>query len=198
LTVTTLSGRYHNYCLVKFSRFFLLIIYSVPEVTVHTFRYLIGGNFARLQNCYQNTESKCIHKSNRTYWPYFPPYGPEKNQQYNCNLKTKITVGYLVTLCIKSFTFRDDYEVSCQELDLLVEAAMELKGEGVYGSRMTGGGFGGCTVTLLKKDVVDKVMETMQVGITNGFVIIRTGTGPIGPIFGPRSKGASRNWAGKH
>jgi galactokinase len=44
-------------------------------------------------------------------------------------------------------SLRDDYEVSCDELDFLVEAAMKI--EGVHGSRMTGGGFGGCTVTLL-------------------------------------------------
>jgi galactokinase len=48
-------------------------------------------------------------------------------------------------------SLRDDYEVSCQELDFLVDAAMKI--DGVYGSRMTGGGFGGCTVTLLRADV---------------------------------------------
>jgi galactokinase len=47
-------------------------------------------------------------------------------------------------------SLRDDYEVSCQELDFLVDAAMKI--DGVYGSRMTGGGFGGCTVTLLRPD----------------------------------------------
>ena len=47
-------------------------------------------------------------------------------------------------------SLRDDYEVSCQELDFLVDAAMKI--DGVYGSRMTGGGFGGCTVTLLRAD----------------------------------------------
>jgi galactokinase len=47
-------------------------------------------------------------------------------------------------------SLRDDYQVSCQELDFLVDAAMTI--DGVYGSRMTGGGFGGCTVTLLRAD----------------------------------------------
>jgi galactokinase len=49
-------------------------------------------------------------------------------------------------------SMRDDYEISCQELDLLVELASTC--EGVYGSRMTGGGFGGCTVNLLRSDAV--------------------------------------------
>jgi galactokinase len=44
-------------------------------------------------------------------------------------------------------SLRDDFEVSCPELDQLVELAMQV--EGVLGSRMTGGGFGGCTVTLV-------------------------------------------------
>ncbi|XP_064614727.1 galactokinase-like [Liolophura sinensis] len=57
-------------------------------------------------------------------------------------------------------SLRDDYEVSCSELDELVVAAMEV--EGVYGSRMTGGGFGGCTVTLLKKSAVDKAIKHIQ------------------------------------
>jgi galactokinase len=47
-------------------------------------------------------------------------------------------------------SLRDDYQVSCEELDLLVETAMTI--DGVYGSRMTGGGFGGCTVTLLRAE----------------------------------------------
>ena len=59
--------------------------------------------------------------------------------------------------------FRDDYEVSCPELDQLVEAAMEV--DGVFGSRMTGGGFGGCTVTLLKADAVEKAVTHIRVGL---------------------------------
>lgn len=45
-------------------------------------------------------------------------------------------------------SLRDDYEVSCKELDLLVELA--ASSDGVYGARMTGGGFGGCTVNLVR------------------------------------------------
>lgn len=52
------------------------------------------------------------------------------------------------------FSLRDDFEVSCPELDLLVDLALEIDQEqGMFGSRMTGGGFGGCTVSLARKDV---------------------------------------------
>jgi galactokinase len=47
-------------------------------------------------------------------------------------------------------SLRDDYEVSCRELDLLVELAASRPG--VYGARMTGGGFGGCTVNLVREE----------------------------------------------
>ncbi len=50
-------------------------------------------------------------------------------------------------------SLRDLYEVSCPELDWLVKRAWET--DGVYGSRMTGGGFGGCTVTLLKHEAFE-------------------------------------------
>lgn len=50
------------------------------------------------------------------------------------------------------------YEVSCYELDVLVDAALSV--EGVLGSRMTGGGFGGCTVNLMRKDAVENFIET--------------------------------------
>lgn len=49
------------------------------------------------------------------------------------------------------------YEVSCNELDLLVEASKEV--HGVYGARMMGGGFGGCTINLVKKDHIDEFMS---------------------------------------
>ncbi|CCW35593.1 galactokinase [Chthonomonas calidirosea] len=51
-------------------------------------------------------------------------------------------------------SLRDDYEVSCTELDALVEAAWALPG--VYGSRMTGAGFGGCTVSLVAEEALER------------------------------------------
>jgi galactokinase len=54
-------------------------------------------------------------------------------------------------------SLRDDYEVSCKELDLLVDLASSRAG--VYGARMTGGGFGGCTVNLLRADAADSFKE---------------------------------------
>jgi galactokinase len=62
------------------------------------------------------------------------------------------TVGRLMGESHRSL--RDDYEVSCDELDLMVRLAEDL--DGVYGARMTGGGFGGCTVNLVRADAVPR------------------------------------------
>jgi len=56
-------------------------------------------------------------------------------------------------------SLRDDYEVSCKELDILVESAQSVPG--VAGARMTGGGFGGCTVNLVRKDSLERFRETV-------------------------------------
>ncbi len=57
-------------------------------------------------------------------------------------------------------SLRDDYEVSCQELDLLVDLVHQLGPDrGVFGGRMTGGGFGGCTVNLVDPTAVSEVMR---------------------------------------
>jgi galactokinase len=61
-------------------------------------------------------------------------------------------IGRLMYLSHKSL--RDDYEVSCRELDLLVDIASNI--EGVMGARMTGGGFGGCTVNLVRRVALEK------------------------------------------
>lgn len=59
-------------------------------------------------------------------------------------------------------SLRDDHEVSCPELDTLVELA--LAQPGVYGARMTGGGFGGCIVALASPDAVDRVVAAVSAG----------------------------------
>ena len=57
-------------------------------------------------------------------------------------------------------SLRDDYEVSCAELDFLAETAWET--DGVYGARMTGGGFGGCTVNLVATNAVPRFTERIK------------------------------------
>jgi galactokinase len=64
-------------------------------------------------------------------------------------------------------SLRDSYEVSCAELDRLVEAAWDQ--DGVYGSRMTGGGFGGCTVTLADRRQVEKLEGKLEEAYTEAF-----------------------------
>jgi galactokinase len=56
-------------------------------------------------------------------------------------------------------SLQQDYEVSSAELDLLVEITASC--EGVYGSRMTGGGFGGCTITLVRSHFVEAFRQTI-------------------------------------
>ena len=59
-------------------------------------------------------------------------------------------------------SLRDDYEVSCKELDVMVDLAKPI--EGVFGARMTGGGFGGCTINLVAVDAVDEFTQTIKNG----------------------------------
>ena len=78
-------------------------------------------------------------------------------------------------------SLRDDYEVSCEEIDILVNLAWEI--EGVVGSRITGGGFGGCTVSIVKNDIVDRFIETIgveyerKVGHKAEFYVVDIGNG---------------------
>ena len=57
-------------------------------------------------------------------------------------------------------SLRDDYEVSCEEIDFLVDTAHAVKG--VIGSRITGGGFGGCTVNIVKNEALDEFRERIN------------------------------------
>ncbi|KKN90695.1 hypothetical protein LCGC14_0226380 [marine sediment metagenome] len=80
-------------------------------------------------------------------------------------------------------SLRDDYEVSCDELDAIVELACAC--EGVYGARMTGGGFGGCAIILATAGAADRVSETVAAGYGERF-------GSACPIFATRAAGGAR------
>lgn len=78
-------------------------------------------------------------------------------------------------------SLRDDYEVSCEEIDILVDLAW--KTPGVIGSRITGGGFGGCTVSIVENDGVDGFIEIIgkkykeKVGHEAEFYVVEIGDG---------------------
>ena len=79
-------------------------------------------------------------------------------------------------------SLRDDYEVSCEEIDVLVETAWKI--DGVLGSRITGGGFGGCTVSIVRDEAVDTFKEKvgavykLRTGMTADFYVVEIGDGP--------------------
>lgn len=79
-------------------------------------------------------------------------------------------------------SLRDDYEVSCEEVDVLVEEAWKL--DGVIGSRITGAGFGGCTVSIVKDEAVESFKEKVgaayreRVGKEADFYVVEIGDGP--------------------
>ena len=79
-------------------------------------------------------------------------------------------------------SLRDDYAVSCDEIDVLVEEAWKI--DGVVGSRITGGGFGGCTVSIVKNEAVEEFQEKLgkaykeRVGKEASFYLVDIGNGP--------------------
>ncbi len=89
-------------------------------------------------------------------------------------------VGRLMNLSHASL--RDDYEVSCRELDVLVDLAQSH--DAVFGSRMTGGGFGGATVSLARVDAVAEVMGALRSGY-------RRATGIEVAVFDTRAGGGA-------
>lgn len=78
-------------------------------------------------------------------------------------------------------SLRDDYEVTCPELDFLAERTQQFPG--VLGSRMTGAGFGGCTVTLIAEEQVETFVETLgkayeeRFGLRADFYVAEIGDG---------------------
>ena len=80
-------------------------------------------------------------------------------------------------------SLRDDYQVSCDEIDFLVEEAWKIPG--VIGSRITGGGFGGCTVSIVKDEAVEEFKEKIgtayqeKLGKKADFYVVEIGDGPV-------------------
>ncbi len=84
-------------------------------------------------------------------------------------------------MCASHISLRDDYEVTGPELDALAEAAWKING--VIGSRMTGGGFGGCTVSLVRDEAIPTFIEkvgeeyTQRTGLKADFYVAEIGDG---------------------
>jgi galactokinase len=78
-------------------------------------------------------------------------------------------------------SLQHDYEVSCDELDFLVDAALGI--EGVYGARMTGGGFGGCTVNLMRPEAAGHFKREIA-GLYHERFGIQPGIYPCRPSWG--------------
>ena len=92
-------------------------------------------------------------------------------------------IDLLGKLMIESHnSLRDDYEVTGKELDTLVEES--LKQNGVVGARMTGAGFGGCAVSIVENDKVEKFIENVskaykeKIGYDADFYVVEIGDGP--------------------
>ena len=80
-------------------------------------------------------------------------------------------------------SLRDDYEVTGEELDTLAQEAWKV--DGVIGSRMTGAGFGGCTVSIVKSNMVDEFIKRVgtaykeKIGYSAKFYVVEIGSGPF-------------------
>lgn len=104
--------------------------------------------------------------------------------------RTRAAVEFLKAGDIQAFgklmiashnSLRDDYEVTGPELDAMVESSLGI--EGVLGSRMTGGGFGGCTVSLVKDEAIEGFISRTgaeyreRTGLTPAFYVAETSDG---------------------
>jgi galactokinase len=98
----------------------------------------------------ESTRKKCLHVVEENHRVLEAESALKKNDV--------VSFGKLMNRSHESL--RDQYEVSCPELDWLVKRAWET--EGVYGSRMTGAGFGGCTVTLIEEAAIPVYVSRLE------------------------------------
>jgi galactokinase len=98
----------------------------------------------------ETTRKRCLHVVEEN----------ERVRDAEASLRRRDIVSFGKLMNRSHESLRDQYEVSCPELDWLVKRAWET--EGVYGSRMTGAGFGGCTVTLIEEKAIPKYEERLE------------------------------------
>ena len=100
---------------------------------------------------------------------------------FKAHTSTTIPFGKLMNA--SHVSLRDDYEVTGIELDTLVEEAWKV--DGVIGSRMTGAGFGGCTVSIVKDEAIEAFQEQVgkayleKIGYAADFYVVEIGDGPV-------------------
>lgn len=105
----------------------------------------------------------------------------ERTKEAVTQLKNNNTERFGVLMNESHASLRDDYEVTGPELDTMVEEAYKI--DGVIGSRMTGGGFGGCTVSLVKEEAVEKFIDgvgknyALKTGLKPEFYVAETADG---------------------
>lgn len=118
---------------------------------INSLRDVSETDFEKFQNTLpENIKKRCRHVVKENTRTLAAAESLQKNDLEN--------VGQLMFLSHESL--RDDYKVSSAELDTLVEIARNVRG--VFGARMTGGGFGGCTVNLLKRESFDEFQKQIN------------------------------------
>jgi galactokinase len=120
-----------------------LVVKSLRDVSVDEF----GNNADKLGEIERKRAKHVVYENSRVL-----------------DMKAALRAGDLETcrglMKASHESLRDDYEVSCFELNIAVGIAEKLNG--VYGARMTGAGFGGCTVNLVHEDSIEKFLEVME------------------------------------
>lgn len=131
-------------------------IVSRSMSSVNTLRDVTTGDLTRAKTRLPaNIFKRCLHVVRET----------ERVTRAAHLLETEDPAGVGDLMYQSHLSLRDDYEVSCRELDLMVELARPLKG--VLGARMTGSGFGGSTINLVCSPDVDAFVDKIETGYFN-------------------------------
>lgn len=144
------------------------------EIDIHSLGELSESKFEEYKNCIGDEillkrARHAVYENQRTI------KAKKALKENDIKLFGKLMVESHISL-------RDDYEVSCRELDVIVEEALKL--DGVWGIRMTGGGFGGCCVGIFDTDKINEIKKNIDAvyeercGIKAEFYDVSIGDGP--------------------